>query len=89
MEDYRSLLEESNFKLELVERHDALLRTLVDNIRRRLVGAQLASGLGGLELLGIDLDSAAALARSAADAVRDGRLGYLLMVATKAPTESR
>jgi hypothetical protein len=29
------------------------------------------------------------MGRSAADAVRDGRLGYVLIVATKAPTESR
>jgi ubiquinone/menaquinone biosynthesis C-methylase UbiE len=89
LEDYRSLLEQSNFEVELVEHHDALLRTLVDNIRRRLVGAQVASGLGRLGLAGIDLDSATAIARSAADAVRDGRLGYVLIVATKASTESR
>jgi ubiquinone/menaquinone biosynthesis C-methylase UbiE len=89
LEDYRSLLEESNFKVELVEHHDALLRVLVDNIRRRLVGAQVASGLGRLELAGIDLDSATAMARSAADAVRNGRLGYVLIVATKASNETR
>jgi arsenite methyltransferase len=88
VEEYRSLLEECAFEVELVERHDALLGTLVDGIRRRLVGAQLASGLGKLELPGLDLAAAAALARSAADAIEDGRLGYALVVATKPSTES-
>lgn len=88
VEEYISLLEECAFEVELVERHDALLGTLVDGLRRRLVGAQLASGLGKLELPGIDLESASAIARSAADAIQDGRLGYTLVIATKASTGS-
>ncbi len=81
--EYKLLLEECAFEVELVERHDALLGAMVDTVRRRLVGAQLASGLGKLELPAIDLESAAAIARSAADAIEEGRLGYALMIARK------
>lgn len=84
--EHRSLLDECGFQVELAERHDELLETMVDSIRRRLVAAQLASGLGKLELPGLDLDSAAVMARSAAGAVKDGRLGYALVIATKPST---
>jgi len=92
VDDYRSILEGCGFDVDLVEFHDQALSTLVDDIRRRLVGAQLASRLGKLELPGIDLAKATALARSAARAIQDHRLGYILLVATKPgpePTSAR
>ena len=81
--EYRSILETGGFEVDLVERHDAALADLVDGVRRRVVGAQLASGLGKLDLPGIDLTAAASLARSAMRAIVSGRLGYALLVATK------
>lgn len=82
-EGYRSILESCGFEVEMVERHDAALGGLVDRVRRRLVGAQLASGLGKLDLPWIDLITATSLARSAVRAIEDGRLGYALLVAAK------
>ena len=92
VDDYRATLEGCGFEVDMVEFHDQALSTLVDDIRRRLVGAQLASGLGKLELPRIDLAKASALARSAARAIEDHRLGYILLVATKPghePTSAR
>ncbi|TAN31717.1 class I SAM-dependent methyltransferase [bacterium] len=81
--EYRSTLEACGFVVELVEHHDTALATLVDGIRRRLVGAQLASTLGKLDLPGIDLAAATSLARGAARAIEDRRLGYALLLAAK------
>ena len=84
--EYRSTLEDSGFVVELVEGHDTALVTLVDGIRRRLVGAQLGSGLGKLDLPGIDFPAATSMARSAARAIEERCLGYALLVATKPTT---
>lgn len=83
VEEYCSILETCGFEVDLVECHDAALVELVDRVRRRLVGAQLASGLGKLDLPGIDLTAAASLARSAMRAIVGGRLGYALLLAVK------
>ena len=84
--EYRSTLEDCGFVVEQVEVHDDALATLVDGIRRRLVGAQLASGLGKMNLPGIDLATATSLARTAARAIEDRCLSYVLLLATKPTT---
>ena len=81
-DDYVVLLEAAGFADVETEEHNAALQDVVERIRQRIVGAQLLTGLHRLELPGIDLEQAAALARSAIVSVRDGRLGYTLLVAT-------
>ena len=50
--------------------------------QRRLAG-QLAEMLNKLQLPGIDLGAAKRLVSSAAEAIKQGRLGYVLIGATK------
>ena len=64
-----------------VEPHDEALAQMVRDIRGRLVGARLMSGLGQIALPeGVDLDEALRIARSAAEAIGERRLGYALFV---------
>jgi SAM-dependent methyltransferase len=83
IDEYVSHLERAGFTLAGVELHDAVLGETVQNIRTRLLGAELLVKLKKLELPGADFAQARALAHSAAEAVRAGRLGYALIVGTK------
>jgi ubiquinone/menaquinone biosynthesis C-methylase UbiE len=63
-----------------VEPHDEALAEMVKDIRGKLLGVELMSKLKKLNLEGVNFAEAKALARAAADAVRDGTLGYALIV---------
>jgi hypothetical protein len=68
----------------LEERNEALAE-LVSAVRSRLLAAQLVTQIRQVELpSGVDLQSAGVVARSAAEAVRTGKLGYALMIAGRA-----
>lgn len=83
IDEYVAHLERAGFALDSVEPHDAVLGELVRNVRTKLLGAELLVKLKKLDLPGADLDQAKAVARSAAQAVGEGRLGYALMVGTR------
>jgi len=83
VQEYVAHLEHAGFALDRVEPHDAALGELVQNIRAKLLGAELLVKLNKLDLPGADFDQAKALARSAAQAVGEGRLGYVLIAGTK------
>ncbi|HVB63770.1 MAG TPA: methyltransferase domain-containing protein [Nitrolancea sp.] len=78
---YVRMLETAGFMVTETEEHGAALRDVVERIRQRIVGAQLLTRLHQLEIPGVDLEQAAALARLAVSSVRHGRLGYSLLVA--------
>jgi arsenite methyltransferase len=84
--EYISYLELAGFGRARVEVHDQELADLARQIRIRLLTAAVVNRLGRLELTGVDLDAAGALARSAELAIRDGRLGYVALTATRLPT---
>jgi arsenite methyltransferase len=84
LDEYAKLLEKAGFRLTAAERHDEALTSMVDDIRGRLLGADLLVKLGKVALPGADLEQASLMARSAATAVREGRLGYVLITAVKA-----
>ncbi|MFQ5890329.1 MAG: class I SAM-dependent methyltransferase [Gemmatimonadota bacterium] len=81
--EYRGYLEAAGLVVERVEPHDEALAQMVRDIRGKLLAAELAAKLKKLELPAADLERAKALARCAGEAVRQGRLGYALLVATK------
>jgi len=82
---YASQFNGSGLRVERIEKHDEALAELVHQIRGRVVGAELLTKLQRLDAPhpSLDLRQATVLARRAADAVRDGTLGYTLMIAGK------
>ncbi len=82
--DYISYLEDAGFVTDRVEPHNAALVDMIKNVRTKLLGAELLVKLRKIDLPEADFDQAKILARSAAETVQRGGLGYALIVATKA-----
>lgn len=80
---YAAQLQAAGFAITQVEPHDDALRSMVGEIRARLLGVELLVGLKQLDLPGVDFGMARALARAAADAVQRGTLGYALLTGTR------
>jgi arsenite methyltransferase len=83
VDEYVGYLAEAGFEAPVVERHDAALATMVAEIRRRLLGAQVMAKIGKLRLAGIDWGQAGSTGRAAAEAVKAGQLGYAAIVACR------
>lgn len=83
VEDYVTYLTTAGVAPDLIESHDVALGELIEGIRGKLLAAELLVKLRKLDLPGVDFNHAKLLARSAADAVQTGQLGYALIVATK------
>jgi arsenite methyltransferase len=81
--EYERYLAEAGLRVTLIEPHDEALAELVRNIQAKLLGAELLVKLKKIELPSVDFDEARALARAAAAAVRSGRFGYTVLVATR------
>jgi arsenite methyltransferase len=83
VEDYTAYFRRAGFSVDQVEPHHQALREMVDQIRRKLLGAEIMTGLNKLQLPGIDLGAAKRMASGAAEAIKQGHLGYVLICATK------
>jgi arsenite methyltransferase len=83
LDRYLDLLTGANFLIDRVEPHNEALSAVVKEIGARLLGAELLLKLNKLDIPGADFGQARNLARHAAKAVRQGNLGYALLVATK------
>ena len=77
--EYVSLLEDAGFTATRVEPRDEALAEMVRDIQGRLMGAELMVKLRKFDLPAADFEQARTMARSAAEAVRSGRLGYALI----------
>lgn len=55
----------------------------MNQVRVKLLGAEIMTGLNKLQLPGLDLGAAKRMANSAMAAVKQGQLGYALICATK------
>lgn len=64
------------------DQRDALL-DMVDDVRRKLLGVELAAGLGKFSLGDLDLEEGKRLARLAVELIEDGKVGYTLVTAEK------
>jgi ubiquinone/menaquinone biosynthesis C-methylase UbiE len=81
--DYEAHLQHAGFRVDRVEAHDEALRALVQQIRTKLMGVELLVGLRKLDPPNVDLGGARAIARSAAEAVQAGTLGYAVVTGTR------
>lgn len=83
-EDYKAFLTNAGLSVETTENHTAALRAVVEDAHLKLMGTEILQKLGKIALpVGVDLEEAKALARTASVAVRDGTLGYVMIVARK------
>jgi ubiquinone/menaquinone biosynthesis C-methylase UbiE len=80
---YAELLARTGLKVRVIEEHDAALRDFVEQVRLRLLAADVMVGLRKLALPGFDLESAKYLVKNALNAITEGQLGYAIVVASK------
>jgi len=80
---YVSILKDAGFaKCVTEDKRDSLLE-MVTSLRRRLLGIELAIGIGKLELGDINLAKAKSLAGRARELIESGVIGYTLFKANK------
>lgn len=82
LEGIAELLEEAGFAIVRTERHDAALDALLDRVEGRLRVARIAGNLLPSEI-GRGTDRWLGLVAAAREAVRDGLLGYGVVVAAR------
>jgi ubiquinone/menaquinone biosynthesis C-methylase UbiE len=82
-EEYTAYLQSVGFSVEHIEPHNHALAEMVTNIRTKLLGAELMVKLKKIELPGVDFEQVKGMARSALEAVRQGKLGYAIIVGAK------
>ena len=83
-EGYVATLSQAGFTDFTVEgQRDALLE-MVNDVRRKLLGVELAAGLGKLDLGDLDLSEGKRLARRAVELIENGVVGYTLITARRA-----
>jgi arsenite methyltransferase len=78
LDGYVSYLSQAGFHVN-TETQDDVLVEMVNQVRLRLLGAEVAVGLKKLDLPGVDFATAKGVARSALDAIGRGDLGYALV----------
>jgi arsenite methyltransferase len=83
LERYVQYLVHAGLSVDLTEPHDDALSSLVQDIRTRLLGAELLVKLKKIDLPAVDFEQAKTLARYAADAVKAGKFGYAAVIATR------
>jgi ubiquinone/menaquinone biosynthesis C-methylase UbiE len=79
VDTYVRYLCDAGFRVERVEPHDEALLEMVNQVRTKLLGAEIMVGLKKVELPGIDFAAGKEMARSALSAVREGSLGYAII----------
>lgn len=80
LENYAAWLRGAGFTISLCVTRDECLRDMVAQVRSRLMVAEIMMGLKKLDLPGFDLTEAKRLAIAADLAVKNGILGYALLV---------
>jgi ubiquinone/menaquinone biosynthesis C-methylase UbiE len=86
VDTYADCLRSAAFELEKVEVHDEMLAEMVQQIRMKLLSAEVLVGLRKLALPGVDFISAKQMAQSALTAIQQGQLGYAILIAMKVGT---
>jgi len=81
--EYAALLSNAAFSVSVTERHDGALAEFVNQVRTRLLAAEVMVRLQKLVLPGFDFEAAKTIARHALWAIRQGNLGYAIIAASK------
>ncbi len=82
-DEYAAYLQNAGFTVERIEPHDGALADMVTGIRGKLLGAELMVKLKQIDLPGVDFEQAKRVARAAAEAAREGKLGYAILIGVK------
>jgi SAM-dependent methyltransferase len=80
---YVSLLSEAGFSGFIVEDRSQDGRTMIADMRRKLIGLELAAKIGKLDTKDFDIRGAADCLRRVAELIEKGVLGYVLIAAGK------
>ena len=83
VQEYGSILTHAGLSVEKTEMHDEALGEMMRGVQSRLLGVEIASGLGKLDIPGLDLSAAKQFASAAAEAIRGGKLGYTILIAKR------
>lgn len=83
VETYEAYLAEVGLIKTAVETHDTALAELVHDVRGKLLAVELMIKLGKLDFPDADFHAAKKIARIAAESVRQGKLGYSILIAQK------
>lgn len=83
LDEYVHYLEDAGLQVDLAEPHNDALSSMVQDIRAKLLGAELLVKLKQITLPTVDFDQAKAMARAAAEAVKAGQFGYTIITATQ------
>ena len=78
-EGYAGYLRGACLRVDRIEQHDEALLEMVNRVRLRLLGAEIAVGLKKIDLPGVDFSSARRMAQAALNAIRAGSLGYAIL----------
>jgi ubiquinone/menaquinone biosynthesis C-methylase UbiE len=80
---YAAFLSAAGLKAGVTEPHDHALVELVNQMRTRLLAAEVMVGLKKLALPGFDFEAAKTIAKHALQAIAAGRLGYAIVTASR------
>ena len=80
---YVTTLDAAGFADFVIEDQRVALLDMVGDVRRKLLGVELAAGLGKLSLGALNLEEGKRLARRAVELIEDGAVGYTLITARK------
>jgi arsenite methyltransferase len=80
IEQQKTYLQNGGFQVHTIENHDGALADMIRSIQGKLLGAEIMIGLNKLTLPDLDFKQAKSIARHAAQAVRQGKLGYALLL---------
>jgi arsenite methyltransferase len=82
VEAYIECLRSARLALNEVEPHHEALIAMADQIRLKLLSAEILVGLKKLTLAGVNFARAKELLKVAREAIHDGRLGYTIIIAS-------
>ena len=83
IETYTTYLQNAAFTVTHIENHNAALAETVQQVRSKLLTAELMVKLGKIDFPDADFTQAKTIAKSAKQAVRQGKLGYAILVGEK------
>ncbi len=80
---YAEFLRGAGFQITCLEPHDEALTEMVNQMRMKLLGAEIMVGLKKIELPGVDFAQAKAMAAASLTAIQQGQLGYAIVAGVK------
>ena len=83
IDGYAAFLRGAGFSVSSIKERNDALEEMANQIRLKLLGAEIMTGLNKLQLPGLDLGAAKRMANGAMAAIKRGHLGYALISAKK------